>query len=311
AMEELGYRRNRFARGLRTRRSGVIGMLIQDHENPFYAEIVQHAEQILRRRGFDLVASSSNTDVDTEAKVIDRLSGMQVDGMIVSVIDYDRIEKTLSSIQKQGIYCVVAGVDSRTAPFDTVTIRIQRAMKDAMNYLYDMGHRKIGFVRGAPSFQGIGGLFDIYREFLVEKGSYEDGRWVRHCGFHLEDGHEAALDLLSEADRPTAIFALNDVMAIASIRAAHSLGVQVPKDLSVIGVDDIKWASYFCPSLTTISQPITRYAEMLCELVVDGITRSEGRTDRGTESQGSVPEKKHKVFHGKFVIRESVAKAPE
>ncbi|RRJ99043.1 LacI family transcriptional regulator [Opitutaceae bacterium TAV4] len=273
AMQALGYRHNRFARSLRTRRSHVVGMVIQDHLNPFYAEIVQHAEQLLRRHGYDLVVSSSNTDLETEVLAIERLFGMQVDGMIVSTMDYARAEPLLTSMQTQGTHCVVAGPAYPGIPFDAATINDRPAMRAVMEHLFALGHRHIGFIWGAPPFQAIGARFEVFRQELETAGLSVREEWVKRCGFRLQDGYAAARELLQTPakNRPTAIFALNDLLALATIRAAHDLKLTVPGDVSVVGADNVQLATSFCPSLTTIDQPIEQYATELTNLAITGI----------------------------------------
>ncbi len=273
AMKQIGYRQNRFARSLRTRKSQVVGMMIQDHLNPFYSEIVQHVERRLREKGYDLIVSSSNTDLDMEIQVLERLSGMQVDGIIISTMAYGRIEELLKSIQAGGTYCVIAGATQPCIPFDVVTINDQEAMRAAMKHLFDFGHRSIGFIWGAPEFQGIGGRFQIFREELESVGLEVNEAWVKHCGYQLKDGYEAAKALFSEKKRPTAVFALNDLLALATIRAVTDLGMRVPEDVSVVGYDNVEVSKYICPSLTTVSLPIGQYAHALTDLVLEGVAR--------------------------------------
>ncbi|MDR1282202.1 MAG: LacI family transcriptional regulator [Opitutaceae bacterium] len=272
-MAKLGYRHNRFARSLRTRRSHVVGMVIQDHLNPFYAEIVQHAEQLLRRHGYDLVVSSSNTDLEAETLAIERLFAMQVDGMIVSTMDYARAEPLLSSMQAQGTHCVVAGPAYPGIPFDAATINDRPAMRTVMEHLFALGHRHIGFIWGAPAFQAIGARFEVFRQELEAAGLSVREEWVKRCGFRLEDGYAAATALLQMKRRPTAVFALNDLLALATIRAARDLRLDVPGDISVVGADNVQLARSFCPSLTTIDQPIEQYATELTRLVLSGIEK--------------------------------------
>ncbi|MDR1282697.1 MAG: LacI family transcriptional regulator [Opitutaceae bacterium] len=269
-MRQIGYRGNRFARSLRTRRSHTVGIVVQDLLNPFYTEIIQHAEQFLRRHGYDLVVSSSNTDLDTEAQAIERLFAMQVDGMIVSTMDYTRVESLLSSIQAQGTHCVVAGYAHPDISFDAVTINDRDAMRTVMKHLFDLGHRNIGFIRGAPPFQGIGARFEVFRQEIEAAGLTAHAEWVKHCGFRLQDGYAAARELLQarSAERVTAIFALNDMLALATIRAAIDLGLTVPGDISVVGSDNVQQACAFYPSLTTIARPIEQYATELARLVI-------------------------------------------
>lgn len=317
-MELLGYRRNRFARSLRTRRSNAVGIIVQDLLNPFYIEIVQHAEQLLRRRGYDLIVTSSNTDPELELPVIERLVGLQVDGLIVSTMDYERVAPRLREIQAQGTQCVIAGPAYPGIPFDAATIDDADAMRDAMEHLFALGHRDIGFIWGAPAFQSIGVRFEVFRQALEKAGLSVRDEWVKHCGFRLQDGYAAARELLRRPDRPSAVLALNDVLAMATIRAAKDLGFSVPGDVSVLGVDNVELGSYFCPSLSTIAQPITEYAGVLAGLALDCIekTTTEGPLAAGLTGKPmrgrrriAVETQKRTVLQAHFVARESTGPA--
>jgi len=315
AIAQIGYRHNRFARSLRTRRSHAVGIIVQDLLNPFYIEIIKHIEQLLRKRGYDLIVTSSNTDPDLELPVIERLVALQADGLIVSTMDYERVAPRLQSIQSRGTHCVIAGPAYPGIPFDGAGIDDADAMRDAMEHLFALGHRDIGFIWGAPPFQSIGARFEVFRAALGKAGLSVHEEWVMHCGFRLQDGYEAAKALLSRKKRPSAVFALNDVLAMATIRAARDLGLSVPGDISVVGVDNIELGSFFCPSLTTIASPITAYAEALAEMTLKGIEKTNANAadtpDESTPKRRKQAESKAErvVLRSELIVRESTGKS--
>ncbi|XHR31112.1 MAG: LacI family DNA-binding transcriptional regulator [Chthoniobacteraceae bacterium] len=297
AVSQLGYRQNRFARGLRTSRSQTIGMVIQDHLNPFYSELVQHVEILLRQRGFDLIISSSNSNRDLERKAIEQLIDHHVDGMIVSAMEYKPVEAILRSIEKRGIACVVAGPPSYSIPFKSATISTANATHDMMEHLVSLGHSAIAFIWGAPSYQGIGSRFEIFCKELADHGLPMREDWVVHCGVRIRDGYNAAKALLAAKERPTAIFALNDILATGVMRAAKDLGLRIPEDLSVVGVDDVELSTFLCPSLTTVSLDVCHYADALTSLVLETIEKTDS-SPRRIE------------LEAKLVIRESTGPVP-
>ncbi len=297
-VRQLGYRQNRFARGLRTSRSQTVGMVIQDHLNPFYCELVQNVEILLRKRGFDLIISSSNSDRELERKAIEQLIDHHVDGMIVSAMEYKPVESLLKSIEKRGISCIVAGPPPYSIPFKSATINNAKATHEMMEHLVALGHRKIAFIWGAPPYQGIGSRFEIFCKELADHGLSTREDWIVHCGVRMRDGYSAAQSLLGGSERPTAIFALNDILATGVLRAAKDLGIAVPGELSVVGVDDVELSSFLCPSLTTISLEGCDYAEALTSLVLEAIEGTD-RKPRRIE------------LSAKLVIRESTGPAPK
>lgn len=298
AIQELGYRQNQFAQGLRTSRSHAVGMVILDHLNPFYSELVQHVERRLREKGFDLIVSSSNSDRELERQVIERLFDRHVDGMIVSPLEYKHVAKMLKLFNDRGTPCVVAGSAFPLMPLNGVTIDYTSATRDVVEHLFSLEHHDIAFIWGAPSYQGIGSRFKEFQRVLKGHGVSVREDWIVHCGVRLRDGYNAACQLLGNTERPTAIFALNDLLATGVIRGAMDMGLSVPGDVSVVGVDDVELSSFLCPSLTTISQPISDYADALTSLVIEGI-------------EGKEQQLRHIKLSARLVIRESTGPAPK
>lgn len=280
AIKQLGYRHNRFARGLRTRRSNTVGMIIQDHLNPFYAELVQHVEVALLHHGLDLVVGCSHTDLAIERQVINRMFEHQVDGLIVSTTDYEQIADLLKFVHSKGTYCVLGGAPAWEVPFDSACIEHGPAVREVMKHLFHLGHRDVGFIWGAPSYQNIGTRFEAFRHALEIAGLAVHPEWIKHCGIKIEDGYQAARELLDQPARPTAILVLNDLLAIGAMAAATDLGLVVSRDVSIVGVDNVKISGFVRPALTTVSQPTAKYARTLADLVASGITREEAEPPR-------------------------------
>lgn len=293
AIAKLGYRYNRFAGGLRSGRTNVIGMLILDNLNPFYAELVHLTEELLREKGFGLIVTSSNTDLELEREALERLFDHQVDGIIASVMDYDKAAPILERFKKRGTHCVIAGSPDRKIPFSSVAVDFSQATKVAMEHLFSLGHSKIAFLHGAPAYLNIGSRLNVFKEALGKHKIVVPPKWIVHCGFRLQDGYEAAQLLLKQKERPTAIFALNDLLAIGVCSAAVDLGFRLPGDLSVIGVDNVEIASFMRPALTTVGQPIAEYAEALVNLVLEGIKERKRAATRQI------------TLESEFVIRET------
>ncbi len=229
----------------------------------------------MRKAGYDLVVSSSNTNLDLELQTVERLLSQQVDGLILSRVQYKKATRLLKEAQGEGIHCVIAGPPAESIPYDSATIDLEEATTRMMEHLFALGHRKFGFIWGAPFYQGIGGRYEIFCSMLKKRKLSMNPKWIIHCGVKLQDGYQAGRQLLALKDRPTAVFVLNDLLSIGVLRAAVDLKLKVPSDVSIVGVDNIEFSAFQNPSLTTIGQPIEKYAEALTSLVLEGLVRKK------------------------------------
>lgn len=268
AVEELGYESSLVASSMRARRTGVVGVLVADFE-PFSAEVLKGVGAALRDSRLDLLAYSGSRQVSSqgwERRSLSRLSGTLVDGVIM-------VTPTVVNVTAE---VPVVAIDPHTGPADLPTVESDSfaGARHAVAYLVSLGHRRIGFVAGRP---------DLRSSMLREAGyrrALEDARipfdpTLVGVGEYVEDiSREAATRLLRRADRPTAVFAANDVSALTVIRVAHERGLSVPEDLSVVGFDDVPDASQSEPALTTVRQPMQRLGAqavtMLLELMGGG-----------------------------------------
>jgi LacI family transcriptional regulator len=273
AAAELGYRPNRLARGLRLARGQVVGMIVQDAQNPYFSDLIRRVEDVLLQHDYDVIICETGQDVRREEQALARLSGRAVDGMIVYPTDSRRLAASLAALQAGGVHCVLLGGDGigNGLAFDRVEVAIHDGALAAMEHLIGLGHRRLAFVAGVSPQQPIPERSGAFQSALARHGIACSDDLIVHCGFRLQDGYEAGRELLSRPNRPTAVFAVNDLVAIGVLRAARELGLAVPRDLSVVGVDDIELAAYLNPPLTTVAQPINRIAEALGDLVLSGI----------------------------------------
>jgi len=298
AVAELGYRPNRLARGLRLARGQVVGIIVQDTQNPYFSDIIRRLEEFLLRHDHDLIISETGQDVHREQQALARLSERGVDGVIVYPTDCRRLAPALAALQAGGVHGVLWGSDGVGAelPLDRVEVAIHDGALAAMEHLIGLGHRRLAFVAGVSPQQKISERSGAFEAALGRHGLACTDDLIVRCGFRLQDGYEAGRDLLSRPNRPTAVFAVNDLVAIGVLRAARELGLAVPRDLSVVGVDDIELAAYLNPPLTTVAQPIDQIAEALGDLVLSGI---RGRRDPAA----APPAPRHVVLSTSLVVR--------
>jgi len=250
-IDDLGYESSLVARSLRSRRTNVIGIIVADIE-PFSAELLKGAARAIRGTGYELIVYSGGghleDDTGWERRYLSRVSGTLTDGTIL--VTPTVVDASTSS--------PVVAVDPHAGSSEMPTVDSEnlQGAKTATEYLIELGHRRIGFLAGRSDLESARRRERGYREALTEAGIPFDENLVRIGGYTWESARSAARELLEMTDRPTAIFAANDISAIQTMNVASETGLKVPEDLSVVGFDNIPESALTTPPLTTIDQSI-------------------------------------------------------
>ena len=269
AMDELAYKRNALARSLRQKHSHTIGLILPDATNPFFAEVARSVSDESSLRGYSMIICNTDGDGEKEERFFRILTEKQVDGS--SLIEAGASRGAASSIGKLGIPTVMMDRFSRLDGVDTLRIDNAGGGALATRRLLSLGHRRIACVAGpsdvTPSAERVSG----YRTALTEAGIPFREEYVLKGDFHPESGYEATCRLLGLDEPPTAVFACNDLMAFGAIRAAFEKGLSVPRDISVVGFDDIRLAAFFNPPLTTVAQPHREMGVLAIRLLLERI----------------------------------------
>jgi LacI family transcriptional regulator len=262
AVDKLGYASSLVASSMRSRRTGVIGVLVADFE-PFSAEILKGVSIALRESEFDLLAYSGSRQRDSagwERRSLSRLSGTLIDGAIMVT---PTVIKASSDIP-------IVAIDPHLGPAEIPTVESDNfgGALIATRHLIQLGHRRVGFVAGRPDLRSSQLREAGYRQGLQEAGIPFRQNLVRVGLYQPDTARASTASLLNDPERPTAIFAANDLSAIAVIETASSLGLTVPGDLSVVGFDDIPEASRLATPLTTIRQSMQKLGEDAVEVLL-------------------------------------------
>lgn len=248
AIAELGYEPDARAQSLRSGSTHVIGVIIPVIQNPFFWQILSGISTSLQQAGYSLHLAHHPLDSQQEANTIRELRRQPVDGFILLAAAKYLPARLIDYLRKSGR--PIVEITSGKAEFDHVAHSYSNGTRELLEHLLNLGHQRIGFIYGISNeVQGFDRLL-IYREVLEECGlpTYE-----MHCGETLRDAYQAARTLLSQAQHPTALLVINDMLAIAVMRAANDMGLLVPDDLSVAGFDDIPFSDFVVPRLTTVS----------------------------------------------------------
>jgi LacI family transcriptional regulator len=264
ALRELGFRPNRVARALSQRRTHTVGMVVPDVTNPFFAALILTAEQALAERGFAVLFGNAGNDADVEERYLAEFAERRVDGLVAATSGVS--PELLAAVAEQ-VPTVLVDRTIDGWPGDTVAGDDRRGMALAVAHLAGLGHERIALLDGDHGLSTGRARLDGAGEQLAALGL--EPLSVTAGPFTLESGYERAGALLSDLDRPTAICAANDLLAIGALRAAASRGIEVPDALSITGFDDIAFAAYTSPPLTTIRQQPRRIASA----IVDVLTR--------------------------------------
>lgn len=254
AMVELGYQPNALARSLRRKETHTIGMIVPDSVNPFFAEVARGIEDASFERDYSVILCNSDGDLSKELLYINVLAEKQVDGILLVAVS-GVTTKHFHTLQARGLPVVVVDRDIPGPAVDSVLVDNAQGGRLATRHLIDLGHRRIGCITGPSDLTPSADRVTGYRQALQEAGISPDPSLIVKGDFQYRSGYQAAYRLLSLADPPTAIFACNDLMAVGAISAGEQAGYRVPADLSIVGFDDVRLASFTNPPLTTVVQP--------------------------------------------------------
>jgi LacI family transcriptional regulator len=268
---ELGYESSLVARSLRNQRTNVIGILVWDIE-PFSAELLKGAARAIRGTAYELVVyaggGKGSGRVGWERRYLSRLSGTLIDGAVLvtpTVLDVDG-----------GAPVVAVDPHSGRETVPTVDADNLQGGRLATEHLIGLGHRRIGFLGRPPRDLESGPLREEgYRSALADAGIPADPALVRVADYDENDARTTVRELLSLPDRPTAVFAANDMSAIATMEVAASMGLRVPEDLSVVGFDNVPESVMSEPALTTVEQPIQMMGRLAVEILLEMLAGRE------------------------------------
>lgn len=295
AVSELGYEIDARAQSLRSGDTRTLGVLLPIYENPYFWQILRGISSEAEAAGYSLLLSHSSLTPEQESLSLRELAQRRVDGFLL-LIGFKLLPAQIYEHLLR-LNAPVVEITAIGSEFDYVRTGYVEGTEALLSHLFELGHRRIGFVYGvADVTQGYDRLL-TYRQVFNNAGLPLDESLILECGPLIDDGYQAALSLLKRPDRPTALLAINDLQAMAVIRAAADLGLNIPGDLSLASFDDIPFAGYTVPRLTTV----TTYPEQNGRDAVRLLLRRLNEPDRPQEI----------VIPGwQLIIRESTGPAP-
>jgi LacI family transcriptional regulator len=281
--EELGYRQNLSARATRTGRTGAIGFVVPDMTNPFFPSLAQSVVQRARQNGYSVFVTDSEGDPDQEMEVIRQLIGRGVDGIVWFPVNDD------NSLAKINADLPIIVIDRTVSGFECIQADYSEGGRLAAEHLVNLGHRSIGVVAGPLDVKSMRDRCQAAEGAIKSRANLA---FTVENAFATELEKSVADAIVSKS--ATAVFCGSDLIAIGVLRVARAAGLTIPGDLSIVGFDDIPWAEYCTPTLTTIEMPVD---EMAAEAVDALLRKIDGESDSN----------RRVVFNVNLIVRESTA----
>lgn len=259
AVAELDYVPDARAQALRSGHTNTIGLIIPDIHNPHFWQIADGVEQEAHAAGYHILLSSISPESKHAEDIFNNLSHRRIDGLVMVpsfIYHSEEAQKTLAYLLTRRVPIVGIMADHGEASYriDRVISDYRDATLEVMSHLLSLKHRRIGFIFGIAVPELGNDRLLAYQESLRAAGLPVDSNLIARCGPTMEDSYHAAHQLLALPSRPTALLAINDLLAIGALRAIRDLGLNVPQDVSLFGYDDVPLASYLVPRLSTASK---------------------------------------------------------
>jgi DNA-binding LacI/PurR family transcriptional regulator len=295
AIAEMNYVPNQNARGLRAGRTRLFGLIVSDVNNPFFPELIDAFEALASAQGIEVIFTHTNYDPKRLHNCIRRMIERNVDAIAVMTSEVE--EESLQQAVRAGVPVVLMNQRKLADKYPNILVEYATGFREALDHLLALGHRDIGFIAGPQWLSSAQGRKEAFKAALRGHGLHVKNEWIATGDMRVEGGRAAMEKLLGQKPRPTAVLASNDLMAVGALQAAHAAKIRVPKELSIIGFDDIPIAAMVHPALSTIRHPRREVAARAFD--------SLRQILQGREVAGAPPLQPH------LVVRDSTAAPAE
>ncbi|PKP55719.1 LacI family transcriptional regulator [Candidatus Atribacteria bacterium HGW-Atribacteria-1] len=292
-IKKLGYTPNAIARGLKTKRTHTLGMLIPDITNPFFAEIARGVEDAANKNDFNIILCNTDDRLKKERTYLEILRGKRVDGLILGTAHIK--DKSILELEKNNFPYILVSRNIEGLDKNCVIVDDEAGGIMAAEYLIKLGHRRIAHITGPLKTRSALNRLKGYKLTLKKHEIEYEDELVGEGDFRIKGGYQVMKRFLKLAEPPTAIFAANDLLALGAMQAIQKKNFHIPEDFSVIGFNDIELASFVYPALTTIRQPMLEMGALAVKMLLRII-------EEGEFNQRKI------VLKPKLIIRESCKK---
>jgi DNA-binding LacI/PurR family transcriptional regulator len=275
AVRDLGYRPSRVARRLRVAQglSDLVGLVIPDLQNPFFADLARGVEDDAARHGFTVLIGNSDESVEKETRYLNVMMAEAVDGIILPPTCEGRSAALDLALAGVPLVCVDRRLDK--ARVDTVLVDNVRGAMEATAHLIGLGHRRIGYLEGKQGVSTTRERLEGYRSALARHGIEPEPALVLSGDSRPDSARRLTTELLRSPERPTALLVGNGMMTIGALEAVHAQGLRIPEDIAVVGYDDMPWARALTPALTVVRQPGYELGSRAMELLRQRVREPE------------------------------------
>ncbi|OIJ18101.1 LacI family transcriptional regulator [Anaerobacillus alkalidiazotrophicus] len=288
-IKKVNYRPHIVARQFRTKATKILLVVVPDITSPFFSEVLRGIEHVAINSGYQVILGDTQNNINREEEYINLLHQKQVDGMILLTARIDK-EKLEAISNEFPMVLACEYMDGLNVP--TVSIDNVSSARKATEHLLTLGHKKIGHITGPINVVLSRDRLRGYQQALLSHDLEIDSAYIQEGDFSIDSGYNQMLKLLALESPPTAVFTFNDEMAIGAIKAVKDSGLEVPKDIAIVGFDNIKMSSLYEPNITTIDQPKYEIGIKAMELLLKIIN-------------GESIQKKKFVLKDNLMIRES------
>jgi LacI family transcriptional regulator len=258
-VEDMGYYPNSQARALVSGKSRIFGLIVSEITNPFFPEIVQAFEDIAVQNNYEILLTSTVHDPKRMELAVRRMIERRVDG--VAILTFGMEEALVEDLRFRKVPLVFVDVGPQAAGITNIRVNYQQGIREAVQHLAKLGHTRIAFVTGPTGLKSAMARRAAFEASMQENGLAVDTGLIITGDHKVEGGIAAMAQLASLPKRPTAILCSNDMTAVGVMREAYDRGIAIPRELSVIGFDDIRLAEFTTPPLTTVRMSQKQLAE--------------------------------------------------
>lgn len=295
---ELGYLPSAAARGLKTRHSGALGVLVSRIDNPYFGEIIQGIEDTIKGTGYSTFVASSYLDPVHEKNIIQAFGEHRVEGVIIGSVPVQR--KNISLLNSYGIPAVVINNQSSWNQKYTISHDDAYGAQQVTQYLMGLGHHKIAYLGNTRARNINDNRLTGFQNALHSANLERNPRLIQSLdGGEFEHGVKGMRALLDSGEEFTAVFCFNDLVAIGAIHVLQAGGIHIPGEVSVVGFDNIPYSAFASPPLTTFDQPKRSIGAAAASMLLELIHSS---SDSGNHSKSIA-----KTIRGQLLIRSSTA----
>jgi LacI family transcriptional regulator/LacI family repressor for deo operon, udp, cdd, tsx, nupC, and nupG len=267
-IKELKFRPNRVAKRLRNKNasSSLLGVLIPDIQNPFYVEVLRGIEDVAYENKYALIMCNFSQDETKEKLYLDILQSESIDGLIAAPVSEH--DQNVINLLKTGlpIVCVDRGLSG--VDVDVVLVENRNGAYSAVDYLAKAGYKRIAYISGLPQLPSSKQRLQGYEEALTDNGLTVDKSLIKFGDSRHESGVKLCDELLKLTSPPDAIFAGNNLITLGALETIHKKGLSIPKDVAIVGFDDMYWSISLNPPLTAVKQPAYQIGRQAAEQLI-------------------------------------------